>query len=78
VTTEKVYWFAVDIARTTRVSELDVERFDTLEQAQFYAAATGWRVPFAGSPNGSYLNSPSLRVFYNAELRGRPLADGPA
>ena len=65
---EKVYWFAVNNVPTTRISELDVERFDTLEQAQLYAAATGWYIPFADYPHGEHMNDPLKRRIYATYL----------
>ena len=68
MTTEKVYWFAVGIGIVRTVDELSVERFDTLDQAQLYAAAMGWRVPFADYPHGEHMNDPGKRSLYDTYL----------
>jgi len=68
VTTEKVYWFAVNTGIVRTVDELSVERFDTLDQAQLYAAAMGWRVPFADYPHGEHMNDPGKRSLYDTYL----------
>ena len=62
---EKVYWFAVSTAPLDREGVLIVERFDTIEQAQLYAAAVGGYVPFADYPRGEHMNNRDMRILYN-------------